>query len=315
MNNPWLSIPTPSANLNVLRVDGDSPVDAFWAVDPTGSFLFLVESLQPDPDSAIPDLDAIQSAIVKNGQTIRLFLKLNEQADWELFFALCSDLARALRASGPKRGLAVIAARLAKWREFLRPGRDRILSSERIRGLFAELTFLETKLAPAIGWGAAVTAWGGPLGMARDFAFAGKAIEVKAKLAGAHREVRISSEEQLDPGASALYLHILTLAIAKEGCANAFSLSDRVQRIREAVASDTITADSFEDLLLAAGYADLSAYARDLFSVEMEDTFSVQDDFPKIIPSMLTAGIRHVSYGLDLHFCEPFRVSGEWLCA
>ncbi len=313
MNNPWLSIPHPETNLNVLRVDGDSPIDAFWAVDPTGEFLFLVEGLLPDPTVTLPDLDAIQSAVAPSCEGVRLFLKLQDKSDWELFFALCSDISRALRASGAERGLATVAARFEKWRDFLRFRRHQLLSAEQIRGLFAELTLLETRLAPAIGWHAAVAAWGGPAGMPRDFSFAGMAVEVKAKLSGSRREVRISSEDQLAHTTSPLFLHVVTLAVAEEGHRTAISLADRVRRVREAVASDATTADAFEDLLLLMGYVDTSAYSRDRFSVEAEDTFNVREGFPKIVPSILPAGVRHVSYGIDLQFCEPFRVGSDWL--
>ena len=317
MTNPWLEIPRPEANLNVRRVDDSTPVDAFWAIDPANDYLFLVEGLSPDSTVSMPDLQEIRCAVTSVSlNTVRLVLKLEDSADWELFFALCSDLVRAIAASGPKRGLSVVSIRLAKWRSFLRSGRDRILSAEQIRGLFGELTLLADKLAPTLGWRTAVAAWGGPFGATRDFAVAGAEIEAKAKLAGAGREVRISSEDQLapPPGGSALFLRVATLAPAGDDPAEGGeSLADLVRRTREAVASDAETADALEDRLLAAGYADAAAYEHAVFSIEADEAFRVGDGFPRILPESLPAGVRHVRYGLDLGSCEAFRAPENWI--
>ena len=217
MNNPWLSIPPLSTNLNVLRVDGESAIDAFWAVDAEKNFLFLVEGLLPDPAVALPEIDAIQSAVVPDRNRVRLLFRLRDATDWELFFALCSDLARTLRVTGVESGLAAVARRLVKWRDFLRATRRRLLSEERIRGLLAELRFLERSIAPRFGWRAAVAAWAGPLGMPQDFSTGGTVVEVKAKLNTARRRVRISSAAQLDvPTGRVLFLHVSTFGIAGE---------------------------------------------------------------------------------------------------
>ena len=316
MTNPWLEIPRPEANLNVRRVDDSTPVDAFWAIDPANDYLFLVEGLSPDSTVSMPDLQEIRCAVTSVSlNTVRLVLKLEDSADWELFFALCSDLVRAIAASGPKRGLSVVSIRLAKWRSFLRSGRDRILSAEQIRGLFGELTLLADKLAPTLGWRTAVAAWGGPFGATRDFAVAGAEIEAKAKLAGASREVRISSEEQLaPPPGAALFLFVATLAPTEDDSnGGGESLAALVRRVRAAVAGDAGTAEALEDRLLAAGYADATAYEHTAFSVEAEEAFRVEGDFPRLPPEALPHGVRHVSYGLDLHACEAFRAPENWL--
>lgn len=313
MNNPWLSIALPEANLNTIRVDGDSSVDAFWAVDPTGDYLFLVEGLQPDPRVSIPEIDAIQSVVVANGITVRLFLKLNDQVDWELFYSLCMDLVRALRGVGPERGLATVAARLAKWKEFLRSAKGRLLSDESIRGLLAELLFLEKRLAPRLGWDSAVSAWTGPLGTPQDFSVGGKAVEIKAKLNSTRRKVRISSAAQLDSQAGALFLLVATFGVGNEGDEYADSLADAVARIRAAVTRSTDTSDKFEDRLLAAGYVDAAIYERTLLVPEREEIFRVTDGFPRIIPATLPAGVLEAEYDIDLHACEPFVAPQNWL--
>lgn len=318
MNNPWLSIPAPKANLNVLRVDATSPVDAFWAVGPDGEFLFLVENLALEPEIELPNLDSIKISCTQDSaksDRCSLLLKLMDSDEWELFFALCSDLARALSSSGPDTGISCVAGRLVQWRSFLRSGREKVLSREAIRGLFGELTFLETRLVPVYGWQVAVEAWGGPMGMPQDFAIAGMVVETKAKLANARREVRISSEDQLSSKSERLFLHVITLAVAADNDKKALSLAERVQHVRQAIAVDSRTADAFEDRLLAAGYMDATAYERERFSVEVEETFQVVEGFPRLVPACLPAGVHRVSYGIDLAACEPFRVEQGWLCA
>lgn len=316
MKNPWECIPAPKSNLNVLRVDETCPVDAFWAIGPEGEYLFLVEGLTAEAGIEMPAFDAIH---IKIGEDrggpgkCRLLLRLLDTEEWELFFALCSDLVRALAASGAETGLSAVAARLVQWVAFLRSGRERVLSREAIRGLFGELAFLETRLAPAYGWSAAVEGWGGPMGMAQDFAVGGIAVETKAKLANARREVRISSEDQLVSKAGSLFLHVLTLTVAGENEEGGLSLAERVGHIRIAVAGDRHVAEALEDRLLAAGYADSSAYERERFSIVEEETFQVEEGFPRLIPGQLPVGVRRVSYGIDLAACESFRAASGWL--
>lgn len=318
MTNPWLEIPAPNDNLTVRRVDSASNVDAFWGVDSSGDYFFLVEGMIPDNSVAMPEFEDFRCAIAPSGAsdgTVRLVLKLENPADWEFFLALCSDLFRALSAAEESRALSVVSARLAKWRSFLRSGRGILLSGERIRGLFGELRFLADRLAPLRGWRGAVAAWGGPFGTTRDFAVAGAEIEAKAKLAGAGREVRISSEEQLAPPPGAvLFLFVATLApCADDSDGGGESLAALVRRVRAAVAGDAGTAEALEDRLLAAGYADATAYEHIAFSVEAEEAFRVEGDFPRLPPEALPHGVRHVSYGLDLHACEAFRAPENWL--
>lgn len=316
MKNPWEGIPAPTSNLNVLRVDETCSVDAFWAVGPEGEYLFLVEGLTAEAGVEMPAFDAIRITVGADrgglGKSC-LLLRLLVAEEWELFFALCSDLVRALSTSGPETGLSAVAARLVQWVAFLRPGRERALSCEAIRGLFGELTFLESRLAPACGWDAAVEGWGGPMGMAQDFAVGGMAVETKTKLANARREVRISSEDQLVSKAGKLFLHVLTLTVAGEAEEGGLSLAELVERIRAALAGNQHMVEALENRLLAAGYADSSVYERERFLVTEEETYQVAEGFPRIVPEGLPQGVRRVTYGLDLAACGPFRVTdADW---
>ena len=113
MNNPWNSIPSPKANLNVLRVDETSSVDAFWAVGPEGEYLFLAEGLTVETGVEMPAFDAIRITVGADrggSGKCRLLLRLLDADEWELFFALCTDLVRALAASFSARGSSFGAA-------------------------------------------------------------------------------------------------------------------------------------------------------------------------------------------------------------
>lgn len=319
MNNPWLDIPKRTGNLIARRVDSTTPINAFWAVDSCGDYVFLVENLSNDPTAVLPDFEEFRCAVVpafcENGSA-RLVLKLENSAEWELFYALCTDILRALSVVRPERGLSAVVARLTKWRAFLRSGHERILSGEQIRGLFGELSLLVNGLIPHAGVRAAVTAWGGPFGATRDFAVAGAEIEAKAKLAGAGREVRISSEDQLAPpaGGTALFLRVATLAPAGDDPGSGGeSLAELVRRARVAVSVDAETADALEDRLLSVGYADSTVYEHAVFTVEADEAFRVVDGFPRVLPESLPAGVRHIRYGIDLGVCEAFRAPDNWL--
>lgn len=182
MTNPWNAIDPPSRDVNARRIDHTHPFDMFWAKDQLGHFLFIFEFSEHQNtmrQSLLPDLAGIKAYYLPataNATVNRLVLLLNEQQNWELFYSLCNDLVGATRqAPSSQVALEIILRRLARWHEFLKANRSRLLGEEKIKGLIGELVFLRNYLIPKFGAGSAVNFWQGPEGTPQDFCKIGRA--------------------------------------------------------------------------------------------------------------------------------------------
>ena len=177
-----------------------------------------------------------------------------------------------------------------------------------IRGLFAELHFFQKELLSRFG-PEAVLAWKGPSGFPQDFVADNKVFEIKSHLVGSPQTVRISSPSQLWVDCADLYLCVYHLA---EVSAGGQSLGDLVDDLTLTLGGSASASDDFEAKLASLGYLDLPEYRSQEFAVVKKDTFAVNNDFPRIIPSTLMPGIHEVTYGIQLAALPPFLSSIPW---
>jgi hypothetical protein len=316
MNNPWVEIEKPSADLNVRLVDEKHPLKLFWGVDSKNRYSFAFDA----PVAALPDkrslpaLSGVEICVVPQGSRGKLLLLLQSNADWEIFFALCSDLIRATKSTGDETaGSAVILRRLQRWQELLRRTRPEMLSPEEIKGLMGELLFLRSPLAPVFGFDAAVTAWRGPEKAPQDFAFGETAIEVKCQAGSSRPVVRITSADQLCPQLPEGYLVVCTLARQTESSPDGFSLNTIVSSIRKDLATATAaTRERFDDLIYLAGYVPREEYEDYKFSLVEFKSYHLVDGFPRVLASTLSPGIESVSYSIRLDHCAKFAARPAW---
>ena len=308
--SPWDDIAIPGSDFNVRQVGGDSPVNCFWGRDASGACLFIME-LDGDHSAAFRgDPVTVRGITVdlrggeQEGQ--RLVLTLEKEVDRDLFESLCRTLFAALGyATDDPSALAVALAHLRRWKTFLsgRPGQ--LLSPEEVRGLFAELVFLEELLDSGFEGSAAVDAWLGPERSHQDFIFGNTAVEVKS-LAGTERStVRISSEDQLESLNDALFLRIHRLSALPE-VPGARSLNALVSLLQGRLAAGGLKA--FERQLVSHGFAPLPDYDLPEFVVTEVRTYSVGSGFPRLARSELPTGVGKVSYEIRLEAIAP------WLC-
>jgi hypothetical protein len=184
-------------------------------------------------------------------------------------------------------------------------GRDGLLDESQVRGLFAELIYLERFAIPFRGARLALDGWVGPLEADQDFRLGDRLVEIKSSSPGAGSVV-ISSADQLDVSTIPLFLVIVLLEGGKPGVAGAVSLNDLVLRTRAALENDNEAATMFEDRLGAAGYVEKPEYSERGYSFLQIRHFRVSDAFPRIVTSQLPSGITHVRYELNLSSCLPF---------
>ncbi len=276
-----------------------------------GLLLRMDSSLLP-PKRRWPVCRGLEVLAAREGAQVLFGVALKEVRHSDVFTALAEDLARRITAvPDPTARIAALIGGLARWQKFLAARSDE-LGVEAQRGLWAELHFLRTELAPLVGAESAVSAWQGPTGAAQDFLLTGGAVEVKATSAKPPFVVIVSSERQLDSrGLRVLFLRHYALA-ERDGVGE--SLPDAVALARAVLAASSAV-ELFEDRLLAAGYLDTHAsrYEGRGWCIRDVRDFTVCRGFPRIIEKDLPTGVGSVRYGLALSACESFGIPATTL--
>ena len=313
---PWDEIATPERDYNVRLIPDGSVIPAYWGKDVQGKLLFLI-SLTGDHRNLFEQ----EKVTVKGVDTdLRqdtatdcqlLVLTLDRQVDSDLFHALCKSLFHSLKeVHRPDVAISVAMQHLKRWRTFLSGQNSRLLTIQEHRGLFAELVFLNKLLEVGLNPASAVMAWTGPEWVHQDFIYSGRAVEVKALSSSDRSTVRISSEDQLESIEEKLYLLTLTLQDSRDNTV-ALSLNALVTHIRDLLQGESL--ESFDNKLAANGYAPHHEYETPKLVTTSKKAYLVEKDFPKVVRSMLPAGVRSVSYQLELEKIEPFSCAFETL--
>lgn len=314
MSDPWAQIAA-SGNEdadNLRRANAEHPLEFWWGRDHSGRCLLALDYGISKGRPTFPDLAGLEIATFagenRNG---RLVVTLVDDSDRDIFLALCNDLIHAtagLKRGDNRQGIQIVIARLVRWRDLFRVRRDP-LSFERIIGLVGELFFLRDCLISRIDATTAVGMWRGPFGDEQDFVVGRTIIEVKTQLSTADAALHISSENQLDTKSGAVFLVHQRLGQIASGSALGSSLNQLASELRAIVSSvSPASALTFDAALLAAGYAPLSTYDEPLWTVATRDMYSIEESFPRLVPSMLPAGVERVRYLLRVEACLPFQV-------
>lgn len=307
---PWDAIPTPAADLSVLRVAETTGVAIFWGRDAAAQCLLIIEL---DGDHTVQfrrDLVSLHGIGVdlRNGDIAgqqRFVLTLARHIDSDLFLGLCETLIGSLKeVTDPATALAVALAHLKRWKAFLAGRNARLLSPEEVRGLFGELHALRRLYHDTLPQAAAVDAWLGPDDSHQDFIFGDRAIEVKS-LSGRERStVRISSEDQLESTLPELFLLTQDLTDMPDAD-QALSLNGIVSLIASEL-SVAEAIEQFADKLAGMGYAPLAEYDRPRFVVSGLQGYRVAEGFPRLIRSEVPTGVTRVAYEIMLEAIAPF---------
>lgn len=312
-SSPWDEIAVPRSDFNVRRVSMGTAVPCFWGRNASGACLFIVE-LQYDHAAQYR-----KDAVTVNGIDVdlragdqgkqRLVLTLERQVDRDLFEGLCRTLASSLEhATDSASALAVSLAHIRRWKTFL-SGRNQRLSTEEVRGLFAEIVFLMELIDRQMSSSAAVEAWLGPERSHQDFIFGNTAVEIKS-LSGAERSsIRISSEDQLESLNDALFLRVYRLSNLADA-AGARSLNEVIAAV-QAQLGEADAVDTFDRKLTAHGYAPLPDYDEPRFVVSEGRSYRVADGFPRLMRSQLPAGIANVAYDITLETIAEYECDGD----
>lgn len=315
MADQWSDIaPSPnSKTLHLRRADPKHPLDVFRGRDHLGRPVFSYQgSFGPAQPRELPSMAFVEVELVhREGMASELLIRLLDQSNVDTFRALCENLCASteqLNQGDDAQGLAIILMRLHRWQDLLRSKRERRLSHEQLVGLMGELLLLRDVFMPAVGGGAAVSAWRGPLGAEQDFVFQFCHVEVKTQVSTEDGFLHIASEHQLDAGEKNLVLCHQTLGpgISVEACSVVRVVEDLQGRLG---AVDPTALDRFNGALALFGYEPRPEYDNERWVFTGRTYMGVAGDFPRITPEALRTGVERVGYRIRVSSCQPYRLS------
>jgi hypothetical protein len=301
---------------NVRRASSTHPLDFFRGRNHAGQYIFALTASDGCRDLPKPPrLNGIDVSVERRrGDGARLVLTLNDRDQFDIFRALAGHLldATADHPNGADgSGLRLVLRRLADWHNMLRRRREGLLTTEEIIGLVGELLFMRDQVMPRVGLAGSVAAWRGAHRDEQDFAIGAWQIEVKTQLSTSDHRLLISSEAQLDTAGSRLLLCHQGVSRAPASCAsvslNALII-DLTHRLTEA---GPLVVEQFEAALEACSYSQREEYDEPAWVLTDRQLFEVRDDFPRLTPSMLPAGVHGVTYSILLSSCKGFEVDLE----
>lgn len=300
-SDPWSHM----VNDEARRVSSEGKHDFFWiVVDHHSPGLMLKLPSLPGSFPKLPKLKNLNLTFRRTGGAFAFVIALNDPNQREVFESLCRDVVAAGESAEQVDDALVRAVkRTQRWHYLLRGGKNKGLSVEEQRGLVGELAFLR-ELVAGVGADAAIDAWKGPTGSAKDFEFIGCCVEVKARRAAAKPYVLISSENQLaDVEGSKLFLKVwnISSAVAPEGQ----SLHDHVRMTSQLFEKSITAYDQWEESIDATGYDVTHDYEGLCWHIVGSKTFEVVDGFPRIV-GPLPIGVEALKYSLSLDACTKF---------
>ena len=294
----------------IKRVNSVGKYDFFWVTieDNMPALQFRLADRQGEttPLPKFKDLEVRYRDLV-GGRA--LVISLNDRSQIDLFEILCRDVVEAgEQATNKETALRRAIQRTRRWHHLLRGGALSGLSVEEQRGLVGEL-FVLRELINVIGPEAAVEAWTGPSGTAKDFELRSVCIEVKSKRSAAKPSVRISSEDQLaDVAGARLFLRIADVASAIKPQGQ--TLHDHVKETENLFEPASSAFDTWEGAIASVGYETTQDYEELRWKIVDAKSYEVVDGFPRI-ETPLTQGVQAVKYSIALDACAPFEVRGD----
>jgi len=308
--SPWEDIKTPSEDLSVRLIRESKHLPLYWGKDSSGHCVFVYEMSEDGAEIFQKNMVSIHGIkidyrLLSTTGNQGLILVLEKHVDQDLFYSLCETLINKLsEVSDPLVGLSVALSQIKRWKAFLAGKKGRLLSAEEVRGLFSELKFLQQMLDCMENELDVLDSWQGPETSHQDFIFSDAAVEVKSLSGRERNTVKISSEDQLESLSSSLFLKVYRLIDMPES-KTSISLNELVKTVEDTL-TDAEAIEMFAAKLAKAGYVQMLAYDKPEFIVAEEQTYRIENEFPKIVRSELHVGLTRIGYEIKLESIRGF---------
>ena len=247
-----------------------------------------------------------------NNKNITIILSDNDLLD--VFILFIRDLINGLENIVNENDIPLILnQKVSYWGKLFAKIKGELLSKERQRGLFGELTFLNTLLKKSSNQIESIMSWTGPSGSNQDFSNKLLAVEVKTTKA-TNPTVKIASELQLDwTVLDSLFLYVIHLDEISNGID---TLCKLIEEIKEKISYQNELLRLFEEKLELVGIplGEETHYDETGYIIRSEKAYEVKEGFPALINSIINNdAIHNVKYRIDLIACEPFEFENESL--
>lgn len=195
---------------------------------------------------------------------------------------------------------------ISKWKKLFDKINFNGLSIEQQKGLIGESLFINHLLDHQKSSSTILNGWTGPDFEDKDFVFGATGIEIKLT-SSKYPKLKITNEGQLDAqNLNELFLILYTVEDVKE---NGFTLNSLIDQIQEKLSANIDELKFFNERLMLLGYfEDDKEHYNKMYSLKKIYTYSVSEEFPKIIKSQLPLGIYNTSYFIELSAVENFAV-------
>ncbi|NBB12535.1 PD-(D/E)XK motif protein [Pseudomonas sp. SLFW] len=297
-----------------FRVCPDHLLNMFVGFSAGGWREFTLEFLGVQLNmETIPTFENINIRVQDVNGLHSLILQLRDRDLSDLFSNICSDLAEGSSAAvTSESAVHIFIARLNRWADLLRRGRNDELSFIERLGLLGELCVLswmvtECSVQPSL----AVRGWRGPEADTNDIGVNNLRVEVKAQLSTQRKSLRISSLDQLGGDGNNLFLAVNCFSPSEDGV----SLESLISSIISRLDIHSKGGVEFQRKLVIAGYDPNAAYAKEKFKLEEMRIYHVIDGFPKLVPSNVPIGVSKVKYEVECEAIRDFMVPSSELKA
>lgn len=247
--NPWKKMPADSSR----RVDFETNHNFFWITDLNDRYGFLItfkfSLIGIEIERKVKGISIITTREPTSG---RLYLLLNDNADWQIFLSVCRDLIISVGNSVDEVDIIpIVNQRIRRWQKFLIENHSESMPEPLQMGLITELYCMLHSLIPSLGYKESILNWVGPDLDKKDFSLAMCFIEAKSFISSKGQVVKISSLQQLDNEVKPLYLAAYGLTRSDRG----LSIIDLVDLVNEAIPlNDYEMRDLFDIKLAAYGF-------------------------------------------------------------
>lgn len=195
---------------------------------------------------------------------------------------------------------------ISKWKKLFDKINFNGLSIEHQKGLIGELLFINYLLDHRKSSSIILNSWTGPDFEDKDFVFGGIGIEIKLT-SSKYPKIKITNEGQLDAqNLTELFLILYTAEDVKE---NGFTLNSLIEQTQQKLLPNIDVLKFFNERLMLLGYLEEhKEHYNKMYSLKKTFSYSVSQEFPKIIKSQLPIGVYNTSYFIELSAVENFSV-------
>lgn len=246
----------------------------------------------------------------KEKKDITIILSDNDLID--LFIVFLEDLINEIESVSSEAEIpAIINKKVNYWSRLFARINGELLPKERQRGLYGELTFLQSLLNSSTDYTKSLVSWTGPEGSNQDFSNQKCATEIKTSKA-TKPSVNISSELQLD---WKVFDRLFLLVFHIDEISNGLNtLKKLIGNIKSKLLNQGDLLQMFEEKLDRVGisFGEEENYNETGFVVRTQKAYEVKEGFPVLTNEIINnSAIHNVQYQIDITACEPFEITIE----